>query len=342
MIYSDDYWKDVQAVCECIPNLQKLYNKKILVTGASGMICSSVVEILDYLNKTYCAQIDIVLAGRSKKRLEHRFPHEFKYTYLPYDATKATNLDIYTDYIIHGASNANPVSYLQQPVETMLGNFVGLNSLLELAKKNKSRLLYISSSEVYGKKAENKPFKEEDYGLVEILNLRSCYPNGKRSAETLCVAYDAEYDVDTVIVRPGHVYGPTITESDTRASAQFTRNVLKGEQIVMKSAGNQLRSYCYTLDCASAILSVLINGKKSTAYNISNRSSIVTILEFAKTLARHGQTKIIFENPTYTESKGYNFMQNSSLDSKRLELLGWSACFNLELGIKRTLEVLNK
>lgn len=129
----------------------------------------------------------------------------------------------------------------------------------------KKRLLYVSSSEVYGNKTGNQPYKEKDYGYVDILNQRACYPSAKRAAETLCTAYGQEYGLDTVIVRPGHIYGPTITETDSRASAQFTQNAIEGEDIVMKSAGMQMRSYCYVLDCAYPILAyvkIIRNRKK--------------------------------------------------------------------------------
>lgn len=342
MIYSDSYWDDIRTVCEHIPQIKKLNNKKVLITGATGMICSSVVEILEYLNRELNAGIKILLAGRSEERLRERFPEEFDFSYIPYDATKVSQLDVDVDYIIHGASNANPVVYAKEPVETLLGNIVGINSLLELAREQKARLLYVSSSEVYGNKDGYYPYSENDYGFVDILNPRACYPNGKRTAETLCVAYGDEYGVDTVAVRPGHIYGPTITATDTRASAQFTRNVLNGEDIIMRSAGTQLRSYCYTLDCASAILAVLLNGEKGSAYNISNKDSIVTIRDLAEALAGYAGTKIVFENPSDAESKGYNLMSNSALNAERLERLGWSACFDLKSGVRRTIEVLSQ
>lgn len=345
MRYTQEYWDDIKEVIGHIPNIDKLKNSKVLITGATGMICSSVVEVILYLNKECNAGVILYLAGRNKERNAERFD-DFEegtdYYFVQYDATKESDLDIDVDYIIHGASNANPEIYSKQPVETILGNIVGINSLLAMAsRKNVKRLLYISSSEVYGNKKDNHPYCEDDYGFVDILNPRACYPNGKRTAETLCVAYGDEYGIDTVVVRPGHIYGPTITSADTRASAQFTRNVLAGANIIMKSAGAQLRSYCYTLDCASAILTVLLNGEKGTAYNISNKDSVVTIRELAEALADYAGTKIVFNNPSDAEVKGYNLMPNSSLDATKLESLGWTACFDLKTGVKRTIDTLH-
>ena len=344
MKYTAEYWNDVDRVIDSIPNLSKLYGKRIFITGATGMVCSVVVEILEYLNKKNEAGIKLLLAGRNKKRILHRFAGVLgsdEFEFVKYDATKNKDIDAKIDYIIHGASNANPAIYAREPVETLLGNIIGISSMLQLARKNMgSRLLYVSSSEVYGKKSskDNKPYKEDDYGFVDILNPRSCYPNGKRTAETLCASYNQEYGTDYVVVRLGHIYGPSITLEDSRASASFTRDVVSGNNIVMKSAGNQIRSYCYTLDCASAILSVLINGETCNAYNISNRNSIVSIRELADEFAKAGGVQVVFEEPSDIEKKSYNMMSNSSLDSHKLEALGWRGLFDLSEGVKRTLQ----
>ena len=342
--YTHEYWNDIKRVLAHIPDKEKLYQKTVLITGATGMICSSVADVLFYINRISDAGIKIILAGRSEERMRNRFSaftENKDYFFVGYDATCGMELNIETDFIIHGAGNSGPAFYTKQPVETMLANILGLNDLLKLASETKTkRLLYISSSEVYGNKEGNRPYQEEDYGYVDILNQRASYPSAKRAAETLCIAYGMEYGIDTVIVRPGHIYGPTITDTDSRASAQFTRNAVRGEDILMKSTGSQLRSYCYTLDCASAILAVLLNGKKGNAYNISNADSIVSISDIAQAFASASGKKVIYEMPSDMEKMGYNLMDNSSLVSEKLEALGWSAVFSLEEGTKRTIEVL--
>lgn len=346
MNYTQEYWDDVKSILDNIPQLKNIYGKSVFITGGTGMICSSVIDLLLYLNKKSNAKIRVILGGRSIERTTKRFTgfaEGIDYKFVYYDATKEMDLGIKVDYIIHGASNANPTVYSKEPVETMLANLIGLNNLLEYAVKNEvNRLLYISSSEIYGKKEENTPYKEDDYGFVDILNLRACYPNAKRAAETLCISYSEEYRMDTVIVRPGHIYGPSITESDSRASAQFTRNAVNGENIVMKSSGIQLRSYCYTLDCASAILTVLLNGESQNAYNISSDSCIVSIRDMAEALANAANTKVIFENSSDIERKSYNLMTNSSLNGEKLQKLGWTAKFDIDQGTKKTVSLMRK
>lgn len=344
MRYEKTYLEEIAESADQIPEIERLYGKKILITGATGMIGSAVVEILHDQNRRKQAGMTLYLAGRSKERILKRFSSylgEEDFVFIPYDASVDQSFEVEPDYIIHGACKADPAAYGEQPVETMLSNFIGVHSLLKLAvQAHSQRLLYLSSSEIYGKKENTDPYEETEYGYVDILNPRSCYPSSKRASETLCAAYGAEYGVDTVIVRPGHIYGPSISRSDTKASTQFTWNVVDGKDILMKSAGAQIRSYCYTLDCASAILTVLIKGKKGEAYNISNKNAVVSIRELAETLASCGGQKILFADPTDAERKSYNMMSNSSLYAEKLEELGWKPAYDLQRGVRRTLEIL--
>lgn len=331
--------EDIEKTAARIPHAEKLCGRAVLLTGATGLIGSAVAEILFFLNAKKNAGIRIYLAGRSEERMRKRFP-QGGYRFVSYDALDE-KIDIEeADFIIHAASPADPASYVKEPVETMLANLRGLHTFLQWAKGKSTRILYVSSSEVYGKKSGSEPYAETDYGFVDDLNPRSCYPMAKRAAETLCASYRKEYGTDFVIARPGHVYGPEMTETDSRASAQFARNALTGEDIVMKSAGMQLRSYCYSLDCASAILTILTDGAAGEAYNISNAASVVRIRDVAEAFAKAGGKKIVFENPSDEEAAGYNMMDNSSLNAEKLEALGWKAEYDLEAGVAKTIEIL--
>jgi nucleoside-diphosphate-sugar epimerase len=224
----------------------------------------------------------------------------------------------------------------------MLTNLFGMENILRHAlEQGSGTVMYISSSEVYGIKEENTPYCENEYGSVDLLDPRSCYPSSKRAAETLCVAYSKQYGIDTRIVRPGHIYGPTATAEDNRASSQFPRDVLAGMDIIMKSPGNQLRSYCYVLDCVSAMLAVLLRGETATAYNISNQNSVVTIRQMAQAFADAGGKRLLFSDPSHSEMAAFNRMSHSDLDAARLEALGWYGLFDLEAGVKATLDALN-
>ena len=346
MKYTDTYWKGVDESIGCIPDAEKLFGKRILITGATGMICSAIADLLLRMNRAKQAGIEVIAAGRSREKVQARFcgfteADGLFYEY--FDAAKAEEAKAAgsVDMIIHGASNANPAIYMKEPVETILANITGLDAMLQLAlRKSASRVLYISSSEVYGQKEGMEPYREADYGFVDILSPRAGYPCSKRTGESLCVAYGMQHQLDTVIVRPGHIYGPTITDADNRASAEFTHKAVNGENITMNSPGLQLRSYCHTLDCASAILTVLLHGESASAYNISNPGSICTIRQIAQAFSDAAGTELITKMATEEEKKSYSPMSNSSLSSDRLEALGWKACFPLEKGVKQTVDVL--
>lgn len=344
MQYSELYIQDVERSLQQVPNLHLLYGHSVLVTGATGLIGSCVVDALLYLNKYQDAGIIIMVAGRNRERVIQRFcQYEIgkDYLFLHYDAASTEPLSVKADYIIHAASPADPKGITSAPVETILANVIGLNTLLRSAhEQGLKRFLYVSSSEVYGKKSSAEPYQETDYGYIDVLNPRAAYPNAKRAAESLCIAYIKEYDLDGVIVRPGHIYGPTVTASDSRASSQFPRDLIAGKDIVMKSAGSQLRSYCYVTDCASAILCVLLNGIKGEAYNISNKDAIVSIREMAEAFAHACGKEVLFDKASIQEQATYNLMDNSSLNAMKLEALGWKAIFNMQEGAKHTLEIL--
>lgn len=342
------YWTDLGVAVESIPDARELHGARILVTGATGMICSSVVDLLLFMNHEFDAGITVFVAGRSERGAAERFrgfTEDDGLVFVPYDATSNDEVafagDI--DYIIHGASNANPTLYMQQPVETMLANLLGLSTMFDLARRASARrLLYISSSEVYGQKEGTNPFSEGDFGYLDILNERAGYPSSKRAGESLCVAYGMEYEIDSVIVRPGHIYGPSIRNSDNRASAQFTRMALAGDDVVLMSRGSQLRSYCYSLDCASAILAVLIRGERANAYNISNPNSICSISEIAEAIAEAAGVQATYDIPADAAAVTHNLMDNSSLASDKLEALGWAPAFDLERGVTRMIAALKE
>ena len=347
MNYPQCYWQDLKKVLPAILGLKQLSHAKILITGAGGLIGSAVADLLLCANDELHLENVVYLGARNPDKIAKRFGAMLDrpdVCYFPYDALKPIQSEVCFDYIIHGASPANPAAYVTQPVETMLANITGMENLLRSAHKwQTKRVLFVSSSEVYGRKeSAEEPYREGEYGFVDILNPRACYPSAKRAAETLCAAFQKEYGVDSVIARPGHVYGPTATPEDNRASSQFFQDVISGRDIVMKSAGTQMRSYCYVADCASALLAILINGQSVTAYNVSNRRSIITIRQLAEMIAQCNGKQVVFENPSDVELSGYNMMDNSSLDSSALEQLGWESKFDAMEGIRHTFEIMSK
>jgi nucleoside-diphosphate-sugar epimerase len=348
MSYTNSYYQEdvEQAICQTI-HMDNLAGHKILITGATGLIGSYIVDMLMHWNESQEKKDKVVVyaSGRSEKRLRERFScykiqDELKF--VEYDVTERITFDFPIDEIIHAASNAYPAVFQKDPVGTMMSNIYGTQALLDYGKKHgMKRFLFISSGEIYGQgDAHMEAFTEDYSGYVNPTEVRSCYPMSKRAAETLCVSYAQQYSVDAIIVRPSHTYGPNATKSDNRANVQFVNDVLQGRDIVMKSAGRQMRSYTYIADAASAILTVLINGESGKAYNIANKNARATIAEFAQILADLAGRKVIFQCPNELEKGQLTPIEKAVLDSSRLEQLGWRGNYDVQTGLKRILAIL--
>ena len=227
--------------------------------------------------------------------------------------------------MIHGASNADPVNFAKKPVDTLLANVLGTHELLEYGRCcGIKRFLYISSSEMYGQPDDSvSDFAENYCGPINYSSPRSCYPAGKRAAELLCQSYISQYDMDAVIARPCHIFGPTMLQQDSRAVSEFLRNAVLGKDIVLKSAGLTERSHCYVADAAAAILLILLKGSKGEAYNIADPNYQMTIRTFAEAAAKAGNTKVIYESPNNMEAAGYSVVKRTVLDTSKLQNLGW-------------------
>lgn len=345
-IYNSKLWiSDLDEVISAFPIISELEGKSVLITGAAGLVCSAVTDVLIRYNETHEKKITILAAGRWQEEMINRFGDYCEkeyFVYVPYDASRTDNqISISCDYIIHGASNASPDMIIKEPVETMLSNFLGMKYLLDYAKEcGTKRVLYISSSEIYGKKDNDQSFTEQEYGFIDLLNSRNSYSVSKRAAETLCVSYAAEFGVESLIVRPGHIYGPTASPKDNRVSSAWAYAAARGNDIVMKSDGLQKRSYCYCLDCATAILLVLLHGNRSSAYNISNPNAIISIKTMAEIVAGVGGVALVQEIPSEIERHSFNPMKNSSLSSSSLQELGWHGLFDAKRGFDHTVQIL--
>ncbi len=338
------YLSDLEVIAS-LPIYDKLKNKSIMITGACGLIGSFLVDVLMKRNDLCHDNIMVIAYDFKEEFIKNRFNNYlddkcFKYIYQ--DVNLPLEYPDKVDYIMHLASNAHPALFKTDPVGTIKANIIGLLNLLNFAKdKEVSRVLYISTGEVYGEKENVKEFGENDLGFVNPDLSRSCYPNSKRCAETLCVSFSEQYGISTVIARPSHVYGPTMTKSDSRVYAEFIRNILNDEDITLKSPGNQIRSYTYVADCVSALLYILLFGEDKNAYNIANPESILSIREMAEIIAEKGHKKVLFDIPDGVDMNA-NPMQCGVLNSSKLQNIGWKPMYNSEKGFNNTINILKE
>ena len=336
MIYNNPiYRRSISKIACSLP----VKTGRILITGAGGLIGSCMADVFQLANEQFGCSFEIYALGRNEKKLNDRFSSMGSVHTIVQNVMDPITVGG-LDYIIHSASNADPESYALYPAETIMTNVLGAKSVLDYCKDNKSaRVLLTSTFEVYGR-LEQDTYSENDFGLIDVSSLRSCYPESKRSAELLFKAYHDEYSVDCVIARLCSIYGPTMLDNDSKAHAQFIRNALNGEDIVLKSKGDQKRTYCYVVDAVSALLTVLFNGEAGEAYNVANERSITTIADLAGVIAGLSNTKVVFEQPDDIEKKGFSKPQNIVLDAGKLKTLGWNGEYDLQNGIQETLEIL--
>ena len=339
---SKTYVSDLDIAIEHTVDVNRLNGKTFLITGATGTIGSFVTDMLLRYNQKTQSGIRVIAAGRNVQKLEQTYNVYADFRAVQYDLTKDIGFDFNVDYIIHMAGNAHPAAFNGNPVGTIVDSVNSTYNLLEYGKKHGvRRLLYVSSGEVYGQGDLALDEYDEDYaGYLNVQSPRSCYPMAKRVAENLCVSYTKQYGLETVIIRPCHTYGPCITPSDNRANVQFMHNVLNCEDIVMKSAGTQMRSYNYVADCASALLVALMKGNAGEAYNTANPEAKCTIAQLAKIIADKAGRQVVFANPDLTDIENRTPIAKQVLSSKKIEALGWKGAFSLEDGIEHTLRIL--
>ena len=337
------YQKDVKRAWSILGGSKGFERKTVLVTGATGLIGSFLVDMFLYANLSWNAKINVLAVSRKRSNLIQRFGEnpDSGLCYIEQDISQPFEVKETIDYIIHAAGNAYPAAFREKPVETLLSNVTGTRNLLELARKNQNcPFLFVSSGEVYGgNTCLEYPLMENDYGYVDVLSPRSCYPMGKRAGENLCVSWMQEYGTPVKIVRPCHTFGPNVTESDNRATVQFMKNVIRQEDIVLKSEGKQIRSYCYVADCASALLFVLLNGEHAKAYNLATDETI-SIRGFADECANIAGKQVILQLPNQTEKEERTPIKNQILSDKALRELGWKKKFSIKEGMEHSIEIM--
>lgn len=348
-LYENDLYKeDVDYVAELELPWEKFQDRSILISGATGLVGSFLVDVLmrkneDGLNCTVYA------LSRNAQKASDRFSKWNSnplLKFIPYDITQSFVRDDIgvVDYVLHMASNTHPLQYSTDPIGTITTNIIGVQNMLEFAvAHHATRFAFTSSNEIYGENRGDVEFFKEDYcGYINCNTMRAGYPESKRCSEALCQAYKAQKGLDVVIPRPTRSYGPTMLMTDTKAISQFIRKGIAGEDIVLKSAGTQYYSYTYVADAVSGLLYVLLKGENGEAYNIADEKSDIMLKDLASTIADIAEKKVVFEIPDAVEAAGYSKATKARLDSEKLKELGWTAKYDIKSGMERTMIMLKK
>ena len=349
-LYNNEiYQHDIESVAN-FEELNKLTGSKFLITGATGMIASVIIDILMYYNNTIIEPskgIHIIAVSRNEAKARERFAAYWDsvfFTYLSQDISQSLPELGDVDYILHAASNTHPRVYATDPIGTITANVTGTYELLSYAAEyHCRRFLCFSSVEIYGENRKDVDKFDESYlGYIDCNTVRAGYPESKRLSESLCNAFAAQKGQDFVIGRFSRVYGPTMGQEDSKAIAQFIRRAAAGEDIVLKSEGNQLYSYTYVVDAAAAALYLLLYGKSGEAYNVADEKSEITLKELAQILAAAAGSKVIFELPDVVERAGYSTATKALLDTGKITALGWRASTPIKEGLEKTVRILRE
>lgn len=302
---------------------------KFLITGATGLIGSTLVHCLMALNKDI--QITCPVRNLDKARTMYDYEAD-KINFVECDLMEYLNdLSVEDDfnYIVHCASPTVGKYMIEHPIETYMLAIDSTRSILEYVHKIENcKVVYVSSLEYYGQIFDDKVITEDIQGYVDNTAPRSSYPLGKRAAEFLCAAYAKQYGVNVNVARLTQTFGAGVSTDDNRVFAQFARSVIKGKNIVMHTKGESAKPYCYTTDCVSAILYILLKGEKGEAYNVANQETYISIKDMANFLCTHfnPQLRVVIEEHP---EMGYAPVTKLNLSTEKLKGLGWLPRYGL-------------
>lgn len=324
---------------------EQLEGAAILVAGATGYIARYLALFLLHLNDSKLSRPCriLALARNSEKAAAHfgQYVGRDDFQLLVQDVSDPVPYKGPVDYIVQAASQSRPRHFNPDPEATIRPNVAGTLNLLEFSKRSQCRaFLLLSSGEVYGHfdAVPGKPVDETCFGWLDPLEVRSCYAESKRMAETLCAAWHRQHGVPARIVRMGHTYGPGMDLDDGRVFADFTSSIVHGRNITLKSDGSDMRQFCYLADTAAGLLAVLLKGRSGEAYNLVNVEAEITIKGLAELLCGLFPERGLKVVCPVASHKGAGAPWNPGVRVcvDKIRQLGWKPRVGLEKGFLRT------
>jgi UDP-glucuronate decarboxylase len=301
---------------------------RILVTGGAGFIGSHLCELLVKANHEVIC-LDNYFTGSKKNVYTLLDKHGFEI--MRHDIINP--IDVEVDQIYNLACPASPVFYQLNPVRTIQANVLGVTNMLELAKRTRARILQASTSEVYGDPTVH-PQREDYWGNVNPIGVRSCYDEGKRVAEALMVDYQRQFGVDIRIVRIFNTYGPRMALNDGRVVSNFIVQALKGEDITIYGKGEQTRSFCYVSDLVVGLIAMMNTSNFSGPVNLGNPGEF-TILSLAEKVIKltGSSSKLVFRDLPSDDP-----VRRRPDIGLAKEKLGWAPTIDIDTGLAKTVD----
>lgn len=337
---------DLEEIAQNKPLFQPLENKTLLITGATGLIGSLLIKSILQYNETTPRKIKVIGIARSLDKVNRIFKNYVYPTcqlqFMIQNIVDTIHMDEEVDYIVHTASITDSKQFVEFPVETIKTTVNGCENLLHFGYQKKVQgFLYLSTLEVYGfpfEKNEISYLDEKTFGSLDPCLSRSSYPEGKRLAECLCISYMEEYGLPVKIIRLSQTFGPGVLYNDNRVFAEFSRCLLEQRDIILRSQGNTVRNYCYTMDEIRAMLTVLIHGVKGEVYNVANKNTTASIYDMAKLICSLSQDSIGIKFELDNKNYGYNPEMKVALNTEKIEKLGWAPQYNLPEMFQRLIQ----
>lgn len=318
---------------------------RFLITGATGLVGSSLLRCLISLNLSKNLEIKLICPVRNIEKAQELFPSEQSVQFIEIESLSLyfQQLEIDVDYIFHLASPTSSDYMISHPVETFQSIVQPTQSILDYAHKhNPKKLVYASSIEIYGSILDDAVKVTEDIqGYINPLSPRSSYPMGKRAAESICYFYAKEYHIPVSIARLTQTFGAGIAKEDNRVFAQMARSVLEGNNIILKTQGQSAKPYCYLTDTVSALLFILLKGVSGEAYNIANPDTYITIRNMGEKVCQlfGNASKVIIEE---RNNDKYAPETRLCLDTTKLFELGWAPLYSLDEMYERLIKYLHE
>lgn len=323
--------QELEAIASSKLNWDAFRNKTVLVTGATGLVGSYTVRALAAGNRIHHCEMQILGMVRSAEKAQNIYGPLLErgdVSLLIGDVRTPIDCPTPVDFIIHGASVTASKEMVTRPVESIATSIQGTQNILQFAVDQKiTSIVYISSMEMYGTPDPDLEYvTERDYGFVDVLNVRSCYPEGKRMCECLCSAYASEHRLPVKIARLAQTFGAGVNPTESRVFAQFARSLIHSEDIVLHTEGKSYGNYCATYDCVRGLLTILLAGTDGEAYNVVNERTNIRIRDMAQMIAdqSHGAIQVRFDIPADALKYGYAPDVKMRLSSAKLRTLGWS------------------
>jgi UDP-glucuronate decarboxylase len=314
--------------------------KTVLLTGGQGFLGRHFTALFAHLNRhcldepCHLVVVDNLITAGADGPDEGWLPHT---TFLAHDVIEPILYDRPIDFVLHAAGIASPFYYRKYPLETLEVATTGTKNVLNLAREHRARLLFFSSSEIYGDPdAAHVPTPESYRGNVSCLGPRACYDESKRLGETLCRIYHDHFGVETKIVRPFNVYGPGMSERDYRVLPNFASRIVAGRPLHVYGSGVQTRTFCYVTDAIRGFILALLHGVPGEAYNIGAVRPEVSMLDLVKLIEQALGREVALERTEYPDSYPADEPMRRCPDLTKARLqLGYQPQVDLLEGLRR-------